>query len=365
MVAPGVTGREAFSARYSGIPVGRLGIAGARLDDPETQRQIRGGYDGLRRGIVEPTERLRDQDADGVCLEVLYPSLFFRVFGLPDTEVVVEAFRSYNDWLASYINVAPDRLVGLALIPMHDPTAASEELERALRLGFRGGCIPSTALGGRPYHDTAYDGVWARAQEAGFPLSMHIFTGAHEGVTGLQDLDAITSYASAATVIQITVSDLICQGVAHRFPNLKFVCAEWNTGWLAHWLERLDHAFYRSRGSAVPGLDLKPTEYWRRQFYATFEDDRVGVLSREMIGVNTLMWANDFPHHDSIWPHSQRVLGDIFHGVADDDRACPFRPAITRRRGSPRPRSYNSSQMLSILACPSYLWQACERRPNR
>src|SRR5207244_3523673 len=41
LIAPGVTGREAFSARYAGVPVGRLGIAGARLDDPVTQQQIK------------------------------------------------------------------------------------------------------------------------------------------------------------------------------------------------------------------------------------------------------------------------------------------------------------------------------------
>ncbi len=320
LVAPGVTGREAFSGRYAGIPVGRLGVAGANLDDPETQRGIRLGYAGLRRGIVDPTERIKDQDADGAKLEVLFPSLYFRVFGLPDTEVLLDAFRLYNDWLAEYMGQAPQRLVGLALIPMQDPAAARVELERASKRGFRGGCIPCTAPGGRPYHDSSYDSVWAAAQEARFPLAMHIFTGANEGVSGLRDLDAITSYASAATVIQITVSDLICQGVAHRFPNLKFVCAEWNTGWLAHWLERLDHAFYRSRGAAVAELDLKPIEYWRRQFYATFEDDRVGVMSRDMIGVNTLMFGNDYPHHDSIWPHSQEVLDDIFDGVPAKDR---------------------------------------------
>jgi predicted TIM-barrel fold metal-dependent hydrolase len=320
LVAPGVSGREAFSARYAGIPVGRLGVAGANLDDPEVQQQIKRGYSGLRPGIVDPVERLRDQDADGVGLEVLFPSLYFRVFGLPDTEVLLAAFRAYNDWIADYMSQAPDRLIGLALIPMQDPAAAIVELDRVLKLGFRGGCIPCTAPGGRPYHDAAYDAVWARAQEARFPLSMHIFTGANEGVSGMRDLDAITSYASAATVIQITVSDLICQGVAQRFPELKFVCAEWETGWLAHWLERLDHAFYRSRNAAVADLDLKPTEYWRRQFYATFEDDRIGVQTREMIGVNTLMWGNDFPHHDSIWPNSVEILDDIFEGVPAAER---------------------------------------------
>ena len=62
------------------------------------------------------------------------------------------------------------------------------------------------------------------------------------------------------------------------------MCAEWNTGWLAHWLERLDHAFYRSRAAAAPELDLKPTEYWRRQFYATFEDDRSAGDIEDLLG---------------------------------------------------------------------------------
>src|SRR5207244_13437972 len=111
---------------------------------------------------------------------------------------------------------SPPGRAALAGTPVREPAAAPAEIERALKLGFRGGCIPSTAPGGRPYHDPFYDPVWALAQEAGFPLSMHIFTGANDGITGLQGIDAITSYASAASPIQITVSDLICQGVAHR-----------------------------------------------------------------------------------------------------------------------------------------------------
>jgi hypothetical protein len=341
LVAPGVTGREAFSARYAGIPVGRLGVAGANLDDPRVQQQIKRGYAGLRPGIVDPVERLRDQDADGVGLEVLFPSLYFRVFGLPDTEVLLDAFRMYNDWLAGYMSQAPDRLFGLALIPLQDPGAAAAELGRALQLGFRGGCIPCTAPGGRPYHDPVYDAVWARAQEARFPLSMHIFTGAHDGVSGIRDLDPITSYASAATVIQITVSDLICQGVAHRFPDLKFVCAEWNTGWLAHWLDRLDHAFYRSRGAAVEGLDLKPTEYWRRQFYATFEDDSVGVQTRHMIGV-------DRPHVGKRLPAPRLDLAQL--------RGDPGRHLRRRGRGRPpRDDRRQPGRAFRVLASP------CER----
>lgn len=320
LVAPGVTGRESFSPRYAGVPVGRQAIAGARLDDPSVQQGIRRGYANIPVTVSDPHARVEAQERDGVSLEVLYPSLYFRCFGLPDKEVLLDAFRSYNDWLAGYVSAAPQRLLGLALLPMQEPAAAEAELERALKLGFRGGCIPCTAPGGRPYFDPVYDRVWALAQEARFPLSMHIFTGAHEGISGLRDLNAITSYASAATTIQITVADLICQGVAHRFPELKFVCAEWNTGWLAHWLERLDHAFYRSRSAAPAEVNMLPSEYWRRQFHATYEDDLVGVMSRQQIGVRTLLFGNDYPHHDSIWPNSQRVLDSLFVGAPAADR---------------------------------------------
>ncbi len=316
IIVPGVTGDDGVGAT---VPVGRLGIAGMRLNDPETQRLVNAGYAGIRPEITDPHQRLQAQDLDGVTCEVLYPSLYFRVFGLADTEVVVAAFQAYNDWMAGYCATAPDRLVGLALLPMQDPDAALAELQRALRMGYRGGCIPCTSPADRPYHDRSFDPVWGLAQEAGFSLSMHSFTGAQQGTT-LAQAGPIAGYASAPVLIQITAAELICYGVAHRFPTLKFVLGEWNTGWIANWLERLDHAFYRARFAAPAEIDLKPSEYWRRQFYATFEDDRNGILTRDDLGENTLLWANDFPHHDSVWPHSQTVLDGVFAGVPEGVR---------------------------------------------
>ena len=65
---------------------------------------------------------------------------------------------------------------------------------------------------------------------------------------------------------------------------------------------------------------MQPSEYFRRQFYATFEDDEAGVLTRHLIGVDNLIWGNDYPHHDSIWPNSQAVIDRIFAGVSAEDR---------------------------------------------
>jgi hypothetical protein len=65
---------------------------------------------------------------------------------------------------------------------------------------------------------------------------------------------------------------------------------------------------------------MPPSAYFRRQFYATFEDDQLGVMTRHAIGVDNLIWGNDYPHHDSIWPHSQEVLDRIFQGVPADEK---------------------------------------------
>ena len=121
--------------------------------------------------------------------------------------------------------------------------------------------------------------------------------------------------------IVATIGQLICGGVAARHPKLKFVCAEFETGWLGHVLQRLNHATYRARGEVSPDLIMEPSAYFQRQFYATFEDDAIGVLTRHFIGVDNLIWGNDYPHHDSIWPHSQEVIARIFAGVPDDEKA--------------------------------------------
>ncbi len=104
-----------------------------------------------------------------------------------------------------------------------------------------------------------------------------------------------------------------------RFPKLKFVIAEFEIGWLAHVLQRLDHATYRTPRFAVDYLTMKPSEYFRRNFVATFEDDRFGVMTRDGIGVSNLMWGNDYPHHDSIWPRSRPILDELMAGVPDDE----------------------------------------------
>jgi predicted TIM-barrel fold metal-dependent hydrolase len=56
-------------------------------------------------------------------------------------------------------------------------------------------------------------------------------------------------------------------------------------------------------------LKRKPSEYWYRQFYATYQTDPVGIELLRHLGEDNVMWGSDFPHPDGIWPDSQEFLG--------------------------------------------------------
>jgi predicted TIM-barrel fold metal-dependent hydrolase len=114
-------------------------------------------------------------------------------------------------------------------------------------------------------------------------------------------------------------------GVLERFPGLKVVSAELNCGWLAYFLRRLDERFI-ARGVEVYGkafrtkLTRMPSDYFRRQLYATFIDDPFGIAHRHDIGVENLLWSSDFPHSATFWPQSREKIAKDFQGVDDADK---------------------------------------------
>ena len=293
------------------------------LTDPDVQALLDKGYGGLRAGIQDGARRGEDQDIDGVAAEFLYPG-FFGMFSFENTDLLVACQKNYNDWLHDYASAANGRLFGLAAIPLQDPERGAAELARVISMGYKGGCIPCTAPAARPYRDECYEPIWALAEEAGFPLSMHVGTNAYlpaEYRNKHAVRDSVVGYANAATSVQGTLVELLCRGVAERHPTLKFVVSEFNAGWIAHWLDRVDQGLlreYRFRREEFTGE--RPADVWHRQFYATIEDDRPALLTRELIGVDNLMWGSDYPHVDSTWPCSMAVLDEVFVDVSARDR---------------------------------------------
>jgi predicted TIM-barrel fold metal-dependent hydrolase len=112
---------------------------------------------------------------------------------------------------------------------------------------------------------------------------------------------------------------LIFSGVLERFPRLKFVSAENDVAWAPHLVERADKYYRRWKEAYNAPLSLKPSEYFRRQCYATFIDDPLGLEIYQRVGVDNMMWSTDYPHQAATWPHSQEVLERDFRRIPEAD----------------------------------------------
>jgi uncharacterized protein len=299
-------------------PVSVKGFALAGEDPKEWFRVAKAGYAGVRPGAWDPVERVKDQERDGVAAEVLYPSLAMSLFQLGDSELRAASFRAYNDWLADYVSQNPRRLAGVGLIPLDDPRTGVAELERMARKGLKGGMIWAEPPGEHPYHDPVYDNFWAAAQDHGTPLSLHILTERTRDAG--RPADFLITYPTLQHSTQRSLSGFVFGGVLERFPRLKLVSVENDIGWIGHFIQRMDHAYDKFRYTAKNIIPNPPSFYFYRQVFATFQDDRVGVVARQFAGVENLMWASDFPHADSTWPNSREVIERDFRDVPAGER---------------------------------------------
>ena len=109
-----------------------------------------------------------------------------------------------------------------------------------------------------------------------------------------------------------TISNLIFSGLLERHPELKFVLGESSIGWIPFALERLDfeHENYREHLGNLP--KLRPSEQFRRNVSCTFQDEAFGVEMIPRIGEDNVMWASDYPHGDSTFPHTRKAVARIF-----------------------------------------------------
>jgi len=326
----------------AGSNIALMSIAGSRLDrkepierrkghkpsagkatDPEIINYLTGGYAAIRPGLKDGSLRGECQDADGVSAEILYPG-FFSMFKTPNVELLIALEKNYNDWLKDFCDNSKGRLYGLAALPVNSPEAAVAELKRAIEMGYKGAIIPSNAPPGRRYFDKEYDPLWRLAQEAGIPISLHVgcFSQTPEWVIEASKRDNLALYGNTQALIHETLIDLMIRGVCKRFPNIKFVLAEFNAGWIAHFLDRLDQAWQREYGINPASLKYENIvlETWNRQFYATIEDDQPALLTRNIIGVDNLLWGSDYPHADSTFPCSAAVLDEMFANFPDEVR---------------------------------------------
>jgi predicted TIM-barrel fold metal-dependent hydrolase len=282
------------------------------------------GYEAARPSGWDPVERIADQELDGIDAEVLYPSLGMKLFAMPDGELQRACFETYNQWLAEFCRHDPRRLYGIGLLSLEDLARVPGDLEAIAELGMRGVMIWGAPPEGAPYSDRRYDPVWEVASRLGLPISLHIIAGRGrtsgtlaEALPGKTAVDPNIWYMTVLAEVQESLSHLVLGGVLERHPELKIVSAENDVGWLPHFLYRMDHVWEKFREMRPDPLPQRPSEYVRRQVFATFQDDPIGPATHHLFGEHNYMWASDFPHSDSTFPESRAWIEKNFAGVDD------------------------------------------------
>jgi len=272
--------------------------------------------DGYRAG--NPKLRLDDMDRDGLAASVIYGPL---ALGLPidDPALQTACYAAWNDWAVEEFNaVAPDRLCVLAFLPGHSPEAAAAELERCAALGHRGAIIDVFAV---DVGDPAWDRLWAAAGRAGLPISFHLKGGTSSGLSYRMGK---WQSAAFATVLPLQLDEplaiMMFSGALERNPDLTLVLAESGVGWLPYFLARADLEWRSLRDKIEDFTSITPSELFRRQVMATFEEDALVTELIPLLGAGSCMWASDYPHTDSTFPESQRVIEETLGALPAADR---------------------------------------------
>ena len=291
------------------------------------------------RGAGSPEERLKEQDADGIDAEVLYATEA-RNTAIRDRDAFLAIVRAFNDYfIEEFCGLAPDRLIGAAVLPNVGVDEDIAELKRCADMGFKTARL-HTYPSGKPHPTPEDDRFWAAALDLDMPLTIHTSfpqqtrgrdvyhlkypkepQGEERPPDFLQRIARHGIYHCGA----VEASQLILDGVFDRFPRLRIYWAENNIGWIPYFYQQMDQAYKVSASWAERLLGLKrlsrlPSEYLREHALWGFFDDPIGVELRHHVGVDKIMWSTDFPHIVTHWPRSLEVMEQQFAGVPDDER---------------------------------------------
>ena len=149
---------------------------GVRFEDQSKLERNR-PVEEIRPGGWIPEEHVKDMDADGIDAGIIFPSVGLDLYqNIPDSDLLTEIFRIYNDWLTEFCQAFPDRLKGIAMINIDEVKPGVKELERCANMGMVGGMISVYPIPGKPYNLPEYDLLWATAQDLQMPLALHFTT---------------------------------------------------------------------------------------------------------------------------------------------------------------------------------------------
>ncbi len=287
--------------------------------------------DGSRTdGAGDGLQRLQEQDEDGLDAELLFVPVFASRFleKIPDRDAYLAMVQAYNDWLAAYCAIAPDRLIGNALMPICGIDDAVAELERADAMGFKSVQLLNSPNGGngpKPEDDR----FWEKALELEMALSPHMsFAGVmniggprHD--TSQWPVEAgMTQHAGGGPAN--TMAQLIVDGTFERFPELKFYFAEINAAIFPAAIYYMDRDYLEYNSWFQLELPKMPSQYMKdHALYGMVREPLAVRIGQELpndMPLELFWWGSDFPHSVGTFPHSRKYIEETFADLSPELR---------------------------------------------
>jgi uncharacterized protein len=256
-------------------------------------------------GSWQPSVRVKEQDRDGVEAEVLFSSWARTFYSFTDAAFQRSCFRSYNLWLHEFCSYDPKRLIGVPLLSVLDVEKAVQDLNEYAKMGFKGVQLPSGFKDG-VYYDPIYEPIWSAAEDSDMLMIIH--SGALQGGGSRKWFEKLNSaddwpgffQHSRQTAVKTVIGQMIFSGVFDRHPSLKVVCTEFDAGWLGVIVQQVDYHYGPKKAAHGTDVQLKvklpPSEYFKRNLWFTFMDDRAAVLTTPIYGEDNFLWSSDYPH---------------------------------------------------------------------
>jgi predicted TIM-barrel fold metal-dependent hydrolase len=240
--------------------------------------------------------------------------------------------KAHNRWMVDFCNELPGRRAGIAQIMLDDIDDAVAEIQWVAQSGLTGGVlVPGIPPGSEkaPLYSSNYDPIWRTCEQLGVVVNCHSGAGVPEYVN-----DPV---ARAILLKEVTwfanrnLAHLIYGGVFERHPDLKVAFTEQGSAWVVNELATLDSTIlvmdedksaqhFFGGDEMVHRLRKLPSEYFARNCYLGSSPLRLPECQmRYQIGVDRIMWGNDFPHIEGTYPHTMDAIRFVFAGVPEPE----------------------------------------------
>ena len=252
-----------------------------------------------------PAEYCKDLDVEKIGDAVAYPSNALAIGLVRELDLCVELAKAYNNWATDFCKTTGNRVRYAAVIAPQVVPEAVKEIRRAVtQCGAVGVMMPTYVQGGLDLAQPQFDPIYAEAQELGVPIGFHATAQVSPGNTRFHKYLGV-HMTSHPFEQMLTITAIIAGGVLDRMPKLKVAFLEAGVGWLPYWMERFDEK-YLMRKSEMEPLKMMPSDYVKqRRCYFTCEGEESALpLAIELFGDECMMYASDYPHWDTEWPHT-------------------------------------------------------------